>query len=305
MQGLATAKVLEESRDTGKGYVVSSSQAGQVFGTSPPCDGEDLVSIAAIAWCSPHLSPTLPLSPQDLYSTTAQESYISPQGFHFPAAQFCCALAALPFASSWFGERGGAPWGCRASIALASLSLSLSLCTLLHKRHSVPCPQLTRLRQGPPFSSLVSSDQLTHAWLSITERSCVQVPGARTKPETACGGNVNTGTPDYLQKPYVLAYIPFHFTHMKCRDSVVSLVAGKVFFFFFPSTKERKICSEISWCNCKPHQLFWGLVGGSGKQSQFIFAADLVFKTSAPLVLHIWHLFVSEPQDQTLFLLIP
>lgn len=49
MQGLATAKVLEESRDMGKGYVVSSSQAGQDFGTSPPCDGEDLVSIAATA----------------------------------------------------------------------------------------------------------------------------------------------------------------------------------------------------------------------------------------------------------------
>lgn len=68
-------------------------------------------------------------------------SYIFPQGFHFSAARFCHAPAGLPFSDTGLGSEGG-PWGCCASITLASLSLL----TLLHKRYSVPCPQVTHLR---------------------------------------------------------------------------------------------------------------------------------------------------------------
>lgn len=158
----------------GLAYDVSSSQAAQDFGTSPPCDGEDLVSIAATAWFPPlFLSGTC--IPQ------IHGSDISPQGFHFPAARFCRAPAGLPFSAffwHWFGEQGGATGmpckhHCRLPLPLNTTPQKMQ-CSLSPTDSS-------SLRS--PFSLPVSSDQLTHACLSITEQSCVQVPGARTKLE--------------------------------------------------------------------------------------------------------------------------
>lgn len=125
-QSLETIKVLGENREVGRkwggglAYDVSSSQAAQDFGTSPPCDGEDLVSIAATARFPPlFLSGTC--IPQ------MHGSYISPQGFHFPAARFCRAPAGLPFSAffqHWFGESGGGGLGDAVQASLSPPSPS-------------------------------------------------------------------------------------------------------------------------------------------------------------------------------------
>lgn len=187
---------------------------------------------------------------------------------------------------------GGEPWGCRASIPLASLSLL----TPLHKRRSVPCPQLTRLRRGPPFF-LACLQQSAHACLPFHNRAELCASARRPHKAGALPAEEMSiqerqaiyKTPLYpavemliAGKTVVPVYTPLLiFSNMKCKELLVSFVSEKDFYLFIyfpPSTKERKTHSEIGWCNCKPHQLFWGLVGGSGKQSQFIFAADLSSK---------------------------
>lgn len=147
-------------------------------------------------------------------------------------------------------------WGC-----LPLLPLPLPL---LHKSRSVPCPQLTRPRPGPPFSSPVSSDQLTHAWLCTTELGCVRAPGARTKQERCPRRKCQYGNTRLFTKP-VFILLRVHENSRTCfsswrvlllvlserGESRVSVVAETLFSFFllFASTKESTTCSEIVRCS--------------------------------------------------------
>lgn len=121
------------------------------------------------------ISPTLPL--WDLYSINAWELYFPPR-----LSFFCCTVLSCSSRSAffwhWFGEWGGA----MGMLCKHHSCLPLPLNTAPQKiQCSLSPTDSSSLRS--PFSLPVSSDQLTHAWLSITEQSCVQVPGARTKLE--------------------------------------------------------------------------------------------------------------------------
>lgn len=121
-------------------------------------------------------SPPL-LPPQDLYSTIARALYFPPRlSFSCCMVLLCCSRSA--FCHHQFGERGGALGMPRKHRS----RLPLPLNTAPQKMQCSLSPtDSSSLRS--PLSLLVSSNQLTHAWLSITEQSCVQVPGTRTKPE--------------------------------------------------------------------------------------------------------------------------
>lgn len=208
-------------------YDVSSSQAAQDFSTSPACDGEDLVSIAAMAWFPPlFLSGTC--IPQ------IHGSYISPQGFHFPAHGFVVLQQVclfLPFSDTGLGSEGG-PWGYRASITVASLSLLMPL----HKRCSVPCPQLTHLRWGPPFPCLSPVISSRMPGFPQQSRAVCKCQAPAQSRSAACRGNVNTGTPGYLQNP-----------SLSCdRDACISKTyVHRLPFWFYPYKTYEDSC--FSW----------------------------------------------------------
>lgn len=121
-----------------------------------------------VGFCSSH-GMIFFFPPQSPYSTIAQHSAIpcAPRlPFIFPMQNFAVLERLCLFCSPW--ELAWEARGARGCLPLLPLPLPP-----LHKSHSVPCPQLTRPRPGPPFSLPVSSDQLTHAWLCTTELGCV------------------------------------------------------------------------------------------------------------------------------------
>lgn len=128
------------------------------------------------------ISPTAPL--RDLYSINAQELYFPPRlSFSCCTVLSCSSRSAFfllfpPFSDTGLGSEGGA----MGMLCKHRSRLPLPLNTAPQKTQCSLSPtDSSSLRS--PFSLPVSSDQLTHAWLSITEQSCVQVPGACTKLE--------------------------------------------------------------------------------------------------------------------------
>lgn len=176
-------------------------------------------------------------------------SYISPQGFSFSCRSAPRALAGLPFAERRFGERGGAGGAVRASLSPPS-----PLFTPLHKRRSVPCPQLTHLRRGPPLF-LACLQRSAHACLAFHNRAELRASARRPhkagelpaekmsiqerqaiykNPSLSCYGDAYS-----CENSRTCTYSPFDFTHVKCRELLVSLVAEKGFFFFFAQKRGK------------------------------------------------------------------
>lgn len=229
---------------------VSSIQAAQDFGTSAPCDGEDLVSIAAMVWF--HTTPPPPFfffSSPGLVFHHCTGVIFHPKAFHFPAAalRVLWQVCLLPNASLGSEAEQGGPCEHRSRLPLPSSRRST-------KDAVFPVPNWLIFAEVPPFSSLVSSDQLTHAWLSITERSCVRVPGARTKPESCprrkCqyrNARLFTKTPLYpatemriAVKTVVPAHTPLLILPTWNVGSFLFLLLQRKAFFFFFAQKRGK-----------------------------------------------------------------
>lgn len=180
---------------------------------------------------------------------------------HFSEKDFSCSprrISPLRSSTAYFAAfRTRGVWGCLC-LSLSRRSQKLQ-CSLSPADSSSEVPPFPRL--SPAISSrMPGSAQQSRAVCARTKQEQRQCGNTRLVAKPALTQSWSCeNSPTCLS---TLLVLPKH------REPHVSVVAEKdESLFFFPLSWHKRECNTLRNNVVQPHQLFWGLVGGSGKQS--------------------------------------
>lgn len=225
-------------------------------------------------FCSSHGTIFSPSSEPIFHDCIVQCYPLCPKAsFHFPHAEFCCAWAALPILLS-----PGAGLGSEGSLGMPPSPASPSP-TAPQKPQCSLSPADSSSPRSPLF--LACLQRSAHACLALHNRAGLCASARRPHKAGALPAeemSIREHQAIYKtclhpargpwKQPYLLLLLessPLGF--IRTRGVSCFCCCRNPFFFLSPFCQHKREHNMFRNSALQPHQLFWGLVGGCGKQS--------------------------------------